>query len=67
VINSRGAFQWGGTNFIKGAQDLAIVHDKEGVIVLRAELCDADGDYVTNEVRLGEHIGNNNGQFDFHQ
>ncbi|PYI13649.1 Cyanovirin-N [Aspergillus japonicus CBS 114.51] len=71
--NDDGEFQWGGTDFIKTATDLAIVHDKEGVIVLRAELCVppadlcGDGGYATNQVRLGEHIGNNNGQFEFHK
>ena len=35
----------------------------DGVPVLRAELNDGQGNWVTRDINLGEHIGNNNGEF----
>ncbi|KAK3342738.1 Cyanovirin-N [Neurospora tetraspora] len=65
IGNEDGHFQWGGQNFTHSAQDIRF-DPKEGAAeqpILRAMLCDRNGDYYPRDVNLTEIIENVNGEF----
>ncbi|KAF8534143.1 Cyanovirin-N, partial [Trichophaea hybrida] len=64
--NDNGYFQWDGEGFSGSAQNVTFSIEGGGQVpVLRALLCNEDGEYVPADVNLSERIENQNGQFTF--
>ncbi|ODM20065.1 hypothetical protein SI65_05051 [Aspergillus cristatus] len=60
--NQDGRFSWNGQNFSNTARNVRLGMEGKREPVLHAELQDDSGEYRESEARLGEHVGNIDGQ-----
>lgn len=63
-----GHFEWGGTNFSKSARNITCSSEwPERKAILRSELRNSSGEYVTDEIDLTNHIANVEGELKYTQ
>lgn len=61
-----GTFQWGGVHFSKNARNVRLSTDgPEHHVILRSELKNMMGDYVSDQLDLSPYIANTNGELHF--
>ncbi|KAJ4379162.1 hypothetical protein N0V86_005205 [Didymella sp. IMI 355093] len=66
VGNDNGHFYWDGENFSGSAENIHFTIEGDGSVpVLRASLCDQEGNYQERDLNLSERVSNNNGQFNY--
>ncbi|KAH6672932.1 Cyanovirin-N [Halenospora varia] len=54
--NNNGRFSWGDGGYLESAQEFRFSVEGDGIPVLRAQLRNADGEWVESDVNLDERI-----------
>lgn len=62
MVSAIGRFSWDGQNFSNTARNVRLGMEGQREPVLHAELQNDSGEYKESETRLGEHVGNIDGQ-----
>ncbi|KAF3042053.1 hypothetical protein E8E11_004708 [Didymella keratinophila] len=61
-----GHFYWDGRDFSGSAENIHFTIEGDGSVpVLRASLCDQDGNYQERDLNLSERVSNNDGNFNY--
>ncbi|KAL1645310.1 hypothetical protein SLS61_008380 [Didymella pomorum] len=66
IGNDNGHFYWDGQGFSGSAENIHFTIEGDGSVpVLRASLCDQEGNYQERDLNLSERVSNNDGHFNY--